>query len=279
MTGIGKMLRTAALPASLLLLAACQGAGSVNSDLPSHQAKQDQAETQAPSRDSGLSDSQAGELEMTVRQEAAQAEATYDYAEAAQHYVSLLAKHPADQDLLLAAARNLRCTGSPQQAIAIVYSRLSATGEANEPLLIELGRDYLAADQLKLAISSLQQAYALDSHNWEILSAWGVALDYQGSYGDAQAKYKEGLALSPNNPTLLNNYALSLAQTGKLDAAIAMLQDAAGQPKSTVQNRQNLALLLALKGDNDGAARIIQADLPSAMAQNNIAYYRGLAAR
>ena len=215
---------------------------------------------------------------MTVRQEAAQAEATYNYGEAAQHYATLLAKHPGDQDLTLATARNLRCAGSPQQAIAIVYDRLQAGG-AKEPLLMELGRDYLAADQLKLADSTLQQAYALDPHNWQILSVWGVTMDYQENYAAAQEKYKQGLALSPDNPVLLNNYALSLAQSGKLDEAITLLQNAVAQPKSSVQNRQNLAMLLALKGDNDGAARLIQADLPSAMAQNNITYYNGLAPR
>jgi Flp pilus assembly protein TadD len=217
-------------------------------------------------------------LETTLRKAATDAEATYNYGEAAQHYATLLEKYPNDQDILLAVARNLRYAGSPQQAIAVVTKSISKSGP-KEPLLIELGKDYLASDQLNLAISVLQQARESDPNNWQILSALGVAQDYQGNYKDAQATYMSGLKLSANNPVLLNNYALSLAESGQLDAAIAALQTAIALPTATTQTRQNLALMLALKGDNDGAARLIRSDLPPDMAQNNITYYQGLAAQ
>jgi Flp pilus assembly protein TadD len=240
---------------SLFLLAACQtSTGSTSlSDTPVTDAN----------------------LEPTIRKAAADAEASYNYAEAAQHYSSLLEKHPADMDLVLAVARNLRYSGSSQQAIDVVSRRIAKVGP-KEPLLIELGKDYLAADQLNLSISTLQQAREIDPHNWQILSALGVAQDYQGNYKDAQATYQQGLKLSANNPVLLNNYALSLAQSGDLPTAIATLEAASGQTGATAQTRQNLALLLALKGDKDGASRLVRADLPPDMAQNNITYYEGM---
>jgi Flp pilus assembly protein TadD len=113
-------------------------------------------------------------LEPTLRKAAADSETSYNYAEAAQHYSMLLERHPNDQDLVLAVARNLRYSGSPQQAVQVVNSRIKKVG-AKEPLLIELGKDYLAADQLNLAVSVLQQARDLDAGNWQAYSALGVA--------------------------------------------------------------------------------------------------------
>ena len=247
---------------SLVMLAACQTSNS-NDSL---------------SEGAAAAASASANLEPTVRKAAADAEASYNYAEAAQRYSTLLERHPDDQDLVLAVARNLRYSGSPQQAIDVVNRRIAKVG-AKEPLLIELGKDYLAADQLNLAISALEQARDADPNNWQVFSALGVAQDYQGNYKDAQATYLSGLKLSANNPVLLNNYALSLAQSGDLTNAIAMLQTASTQTMSTAQTRQNLALLLALKGDKDGASRLVRADLPPDMAQNNITYYEGMDAQ
>jgi Flp pilus assembly protein TadD len=240
---------------SLVMLAACQMQG--NSD-----SLADKPVTDA-------------NLEPTIRKAAADAEVSYNYAEAAQHYSALLEKHPEDMDLVLAVARNLRYSGSAQQAINVVGRRIAKVGP-KEPLVIELGKDYLAADQLNLAMSTFQQAREIDPNNWQILSALGVTQDYQGNYKDAQATYLAGLKLSANNPVLLNNYALSLAQSGDLKTAIATLEAASAQTGATAQTRQNLALLLALNGDKDGASRLVRADLPADMAQNNISYYEGM---
>ena len=251
---------------SVLLVAACQNMGSGIAPLGSV----DQKAANASATDVNLDE--------TLRKAAADAEASYNYAEAAQHYATLLEKHPGDQDVILAVARNLRYSGSPQQAVSVVSKQISAVGP-KEPLLMELGKDYLASDQLNLSITVLQQARQSDPNNWQILSALGVANDYQGNYKEAQEIYLDGLKLSANNPVLLNNYALSLAQSGQIDAAITTLQTATAQPTSAAQTRQNLALMLALKGDTEGADRLIRADLPADMAENNINYYHGLSSQ
>lgn len=217
-------------------------------------------------------------LDSTVRAAAANAEATYKYAEAAKQYANLLQKYPDDQDLIMAVARNLRYSGDPQQAAGLINTRITKVGP-QEALLLELGKDYLAADQLNLAIPCLKQAREMDPKNWQILSTLGVALDYQGNYADAEQVYQDGLKLDPNNPTLLNNYALSLAQSGQLDKAIETLQTAINQPTAAAQSRQNMAFLLVMKGDREGAERLIRSDLPNGMAQNNIDYYRSLGAQ
>jgi Flp pilus assembly protein TadD len=142
------------------------------------------------------------------------------------------------------------------------------------PLLIELGKAYLAADQDNLALPTLLEAKGQAPNDWEILSTLGVAYDYQGNYADAREAYAQALIASPSNPTVLNNLALSQASTGDLDGAIATLQQAIDQPAASAQTRQNLALLMALKGDPDSAERLARKDLPPDVADNNSAYFR-----
>jgi Flp pilus assembly protein TadD len=104
-----------------------------------------------------------------------------------------------------------------------------------------------------------------------------VAYDYQTDYADAREAYAQALIASPKNPSVLNNLALSQASSGDLDGAIATLQQAIDQPSAVAQTRQNLALMLALKGNPDAADRLARKDLPSDVADNNMAYFRMIA--
>jgi Flp pilus assembly protein TadD len=208
---------------------------------------------------------------------AKQAEASYNYTDAVSIYQGLLATNPDDSGLALDLARNLRFAGQAQGAIAMV-SRVIAKNGRTPPLLIELGKAYLAADQDNLALPTLLEAKEQAPNDWEILSTLGVAYDYQGNYADAREAYAQALIASPSNPTVLNNLALSQASTGDLDGAIATLEQAIDQPTASAQARQNLALLLALKGDPDAAERLARKDLPPEVADNNNAYFRMISA-
>ena len=215
-------------------------------------------------------------VEPALRQAAMMSERNASYGEAAQHYASLHAKYPNDKQITLALARNLRFAGNPQQAIAVLNS--GAMAQSHDALtLLELGKDYLAADQLNLAKPTLERAKAAAPLNWEILSSLGVVYDYEGQYEQAQQQYDAALFLDPENPTVLNNKALSLAQQGRLDEAVKTMKVATDQPSASAQARQNLALLMALKGDSEAAERLARKDLPPAVAEANIEYYKSLA--
>lgn len=203
------------------------------------------------------------------------AEQNRSYDEAAKLYSALLAADPGNRGHLLNLARNLRFSGKTPVAI----SALTQPGvPTDDPMiLLELGKNYLAADQLNLARPVLERAKAAAPLNWEVPSTLGVVLDYLNENDLAQAEYATALNLSPDNPTILNNLALSLAQQGKLDQAILTLQRAIDQQSAPAQSRQNLALLLALKGEPDEAERLVRKDLPADMAENNITYYRSFA--
>jgi Flp pilus assembly protein TadD len=62
-----------------------------------------------------------------------------------------------------------------------------------------------------------------------------------------------------------------------LDEAVKTMKVATDQPSASAQARQNLALLMALKGDSEAAERLARKDLPPAVAEANIEYYKSLA--
>jgi Flp pilus assembly protein TadD len=226
--------------------------------------------------DSAPKQEKTADVEPALRQAAMMSERNASYGEAAQHYAALHSKHPQDKAITMALARNLRFAGNPQQAIAVINS--TNFGQSPDALtLLELGKDYLAADQLNLAKPTLERAKAGAPLNWEILSSLGVVYDYEGQYRQAQEQYDAALFLDPENPTVLNNKALSLAQEGRLDEAVKTMKVATDQPSASAQARQNLALLMALKGDAEAAERLARKDLPPAVAEANIEYYRSLA--
>lgn len=208
-----------------------------------------------------------------LRNAAAAAEASFDYQTAASHYATLYERTPDDDALALAYARALRYSGGHATAIAILDDHIARTG-AKPALMAELGKANLAADRSGLAVRYLRQAIEGAPGDWELHSALGVAYDYQGRPAEAQTEFKAALELSPDNPVVLNNLALSLAQAGDLEGAVKTLRHAVEQPRASAQVRQNLALLLALDGDPKAAERLARQDLPPDILRENAAYYR-----
>jgi len=211
-----------------------------------------------------------------IYQAALRAESQHNYLEAAQHYQSLLARDSANLELALGLARNLRYAGSGQQAAEVINLLIAREGRTG-PLLTELGKAYVSADQMNIAIPILEEARALAPDQWDTHSTLGVAYDYEGRFDEAREAYAAALLLSPQNPDILNNMALSQAQSGDLAGAIATMNLAADQPTASSQVRQNLALLLAFNGDVTNADRWARKDLPREIAEANSKYYRYLA--
>lgn len=214
-------------------------------------------------------------VEPSLRAAAASAEAANDWNGAAQHWRTLLAHHPGDLPISLSLARSLRISGKADIAAELTQS-LATKHAANPQVHAELGKDYLAADRLGLALKSTRRAAELAPDDWEAVTALGVVLDMMEQQPEAQAAYQKALALSPDNPQILNNLALSQALGGDLRGAVATMRLAGEHPSAGSQIRQNLALLLALQGDSAQAERIAAKDLPPDLLRTNAQIYRRL---
>jgi Flp pilus assembly protein TadD len=215
-------------------------------------------------------------MEQSLYSAAMSAEASGDWRTMSSHLRTLHEKHPKDRMIAVRLSRALRLGGEPRQAADFIESFVERFGKGGDTSL-ELGKCYLATDQINLALRNLDDARSKTPNNWETHSLSGVALDYLGRYDEAFKNYEQALKVSPDNPTVLNNFALSQAVRGDLAAAIATLEKANDQPRAHPQIRQNLALLMAIKGDATAAERFSRKDLSPEMVRHNLRYFRALA--
>jgi Flp pilus assembly protein TadD len=200
-----------------------------------------------------------------------------DPASAADYYGNLYANDPTNLAAAIGMLQNLREMGSFDQARETATKLLA--GKPDQPkLLAEFGKIELASGRFKEAVQQLQRSIGFDGSDWTAHSALGIAYDRLGEYEHADASYQAALAISPGNPAVLSNLALSKAMAGDLKAAQALLQQASTGGGADARVRQNYALVSALGGDLVRAEELTRKDLPPELAQDTIAYYRELAA-
>jgi Tfp pilus assembly protein PilF/cell division septation protein DedD len=133
-------------------------------------------------------------------------------------------------------------------------------------VLLALGKPQLALAHLEIAVSK-------NGGDARIYNALGVAHDLAGRHDLAQEDYRKGLALAPDQVSLRNNLGLSQALSGDFNGGIATLSDLVSRPGATARNRQNLALVYGLAGDDVHAALVARSDLDEAAVKNNLAYF------
>lgn len=180
---------------------------------------------------------------------------------------------PEDVDAYLhlsQAQRDLRrypeAADSAQQALLISPN--------NRGALMQLARAKIAEGQAFFAIAPLEQARVMDPRDWEAVSLLGVALDQVSRRDEARQAWTEALALSPDNPSVLTNMALSMAGEGHTAEAEALLRRAVTLPGSTTQMRLNLALMVGLQGRTAEAEQILRRELPPELVEQNLTWLR-----
>lgn len=215
-------------------------------------------------------------VKAVLRDAASSSREMHNYRAALTYYRTLFRRDPGDVKALLGYARGLRLTGAAKEAVVVLRRGVERLPGAPE-LLTELGKAQLASGRPQEALSALRLAEARGERGWRLYSARGIANDMLGDFDAAQADYRKALEIEPDRASVLNNLALSRALSGRLDGAIALLEELAASPTATAQTRQNLALLYALKGDAERAAELARRDLSAAEAARNAAVYRQLA--
>lgn len=216
-------------------------------------------------------------LSKTLDVAARDSENQHDYTSAAQFYARLSHERPDDIRLRIDLARNLRYTGEAKQAVKVLEEKRAGQSK-NLPFLLELAKSRIAAEDPEGALRTLKVLFAAAPKTWvgmwDAFMVRGIARDQVQHYKTAQADYDSALKLSPRNPQVLNNYAMSLAQAGQLDKAIAILETASNQNRSNVQIRQNLALLYGVKGELGKAKALAEMDLDPKNVDTNMSFYQ-----
>jgi len=183
--------------------------------------------------------------------------------------------NPSDLEAAIAFSKALRAIGSSERAVDVATQAL-ALHPGDVPLSKVLAKAHLDTGRPERASSALYSAQP-SSDDWTLYSLYGVALDQMGSHEKAQLRYAKALQISPNNQTVLANYALSLALQGNPEEAEEKLRTAISNNQAVDPRvRQNLALVLGIQGKFDEATEISATDLPPKLAKSNTDYYRKL---
>ena len=175
----------------------------------------------------------------------------------------------------VAIGNTLMDMGQVNEAL-IAYQEALARESRDPEALRGLAKAYLKTARPELAGQPLAIAYQDNPNDPKLLQLVGVADDFLGQHGEAQARYRRGLELAPGDPGLSLNLALSLALTGNYDEAITRLSPMALAASGTPSQRQTLALVYGLKGDIRSAEKLGLVDLEPSAVKHNLAYYETL---
>jgi Flp pilus assembly protein TadD len=201
-------------------------------------------------------------------------------------------------DAGLRIARAFRTAGDPSSSLQI-YRNLTSQLPPDAPLRIEfadallearaideaiglymaapnnpraelgLARAQMALNQPAKALTFVDRAVVLAPRDVAVLVGRGVILDRLGRHSDAQASYRQALATAPRSLAARTDLALSLALSGRCDEALEILEPIARSATATPRDRQNLAFIYGLKGDEAAARSLGRADLGEAAAASN----------
>ena len=212
-------------------------------------------------------------IESALLRAASDAEKRNNFDAAVGYYSRLLQAKPYDRDITIGLARNLRYVGQSASA-ADVLLELSRRQPDDEEIMLERAKALIASGGHNQALALLGDVISMNRNNWQAFSARGIAYDSLKNYKMAEKSFLEALAISPDNPAVLNNLAMSLAQAGRIKKAIATLERAALINRGSPQIRQNLALLYGISGDKEKAKSLAVMDLDQKEVETNASFYQ-----
>jgi Flp pilus assembly protein TadD len=155
-----------------------------------------------------------------------------------------------NDDILKAQA--LRKKGDYDGAIKIL-GQLVLVSPDNVRVIGEYGKVLVLEGRAREAVEFLDRAVVLDSSDWSLQSALGVACDEAGDYAKAKIAYEAALRLKPDEAIVLNNYALSRLMAGDPTVAQTLIRKAVAL-SSDAKIARNLAMIDSFAASHPPAA-------------------------
>ena len=120
---------------------------------------------------------------------------------------------PTDLESGVRQAQLLRYAGKYDEAVNIL-SQLMLVASDDARVVSEYGKTLAQMGRAQEAQEFLSRAIELSGNDWTLYSALGVSYDQLGNQVSARTAYEHALALRPEEPSVLNNYALSRMLAG-----------------------------------------------------------------
>ena len=172
----------------------------------------------------------------------------------------ILARHPDDADAWVRQGDALYMLRRVPEA-ADSYIRALALAPRSNLARLGLGRTKLPSDATAAETLFLEVTQS-EPRNGAAFNDLGIARDLQGHHAAAQAAYATALALTPDMIAAQVNLGLSLALSGQTDRALSILRPLAARSEATPRVRQDLAVALALAGNESEAEQVLRMDQP-----------------
>jgi Flp pilus assembly protein TadD len=137
--------------------------------------------------------------------------------------------------------------------------------EPDDPRVIgEYGKVLAQQGHSQAALPFLKRATELQPKDWTLYSALGVAYDQADDHPHARLAYERALALSPGEPTVLNNLAVSRMLAGDLTGAQRLLAQASTAGSNNAKISNNSSMLASLQGPTARTIRPVASTSPEA---------------
>jgi type IV pilus assembly protein PilF len=128
----------------------------------------------------------------------------------------------------ISLARALACALLPLLLAGCVSNSKSAAKQKDAAAYnVQLGVAYMNQGDLARAKDKLDRADTQDPDNADVHSARAMLFTRMGNAKEADAEYRTALRLAPNDPNVVNNYAVYLCQTGRTDEGVKKFLEAA----------------------------------------------------
>ena len=183
------------------------------------------------------------------------------------------ASNPAPTNLedSIRQAQLLRLAGQYPEAVKHL-SQLMMVASDDPRVISEYGKTLASMGRASDAVNFLTRAQQLQPGDWTIYSAMGVAYDQVGDQKNAQDAYEHALALKPDEPSVLSNYALSRMLAKDPETArklVARAESAGGAADPKIA--RNIAMIRSLAPETPAPAPVTVAEQPAPVAHSQVA--------
>ena len=176
--------------------------------------------------------------------------------------LTILANNPVSVPALTGAGKAALDLDDPEAALTF-FGRAEELSPQDGRIKAGIGSALVMMEQAPTALSFFAQAVSLRVPEAEFAGYRGLAFDLLGDPARAQRDYQLALRRR-EDPEVRRRLALSIAITGRREAALAMIDEQLRrQDRAAWRTR---AFVLALTGDTQGATQAVQAAMPGQAA-------------
>lgn len=178
------------------------------------------------------------------------------YGEALNYWSQLINQYPDYAPGYIGYSKTGRRINAHQRILGKLYDFKSRFPN-DVSVMTEIAKVHYELRDYTQALEEIDNTIPLEDRNWKLYSFRGVIASKLNYTSEAEASYAKALELSPDNPTVLNNLAVTMMEQGQYNDAEFYAIKAIENPAANIQLYRTYAKILALKGERDRAQEFL----------------------